>query len=361
MNVAADASAAVTLIRRTLLRPARPVPARVRVRVAAWLSVAGSLVYVGQKVYMAAHGRVGMPGHPAPASVQAQFEHPGLAQAGNASLGLVAALVAWATVARWGDRAPRWALLSALAVAAVMQSLGAVITIGRADLAPGHLGWNAVYEVASGSVGLAAWAVVTASYWLRTRTRARSDSPGRGRTGGAARPARTAVAAHAALACALAYGLMKLDWALGGEFLMRQAPVPPGPLNDLLNRTPGAVAGHWASVALALVGVAAALHLSGRFGPLGRIRRTALLAGSWAGCAFMVTRAVGLVGYGFAGDIRVLAGLGSVPSAYEDLARDQAFWDLVLWSPYWLFFGTCWGVAAWRYRSRHRSRHRGAG
>ncbi|GHG81120.1 DUF3995 domain-containing protein [Streptomyces griseocarneus] len=165
-----------------------------------------------------------------------------------------------------------------------------------------------------------------------------------------ARTDRAALAARVAFVCAFLYGAMKLDWALGGEFLIRQAPVPAAALDDLLARTPGAVAGHWASVALALVGMGAALHLSGRFGPHGRFRRAALLAGSWAGCAFMVARAAGLVGYGFAGDVRVLAGWGAIPPAYEDLVRDQVFWDLVLWSPYWLLFGTCWGVAAWRYR-----------
>ncbi|GHG81114.1 hypothetical protein [Streptomyces griseocarneus] len=164
----------VALIRRTLLRPARPVPARLRVRLAAWVSVAGSLVYVGEKMYMAAHGQIGMPGHPAPASVQAQFEHPGLAQAGNASLGIVAALVAWATVARWGGRIPRWMLMSALTLTAVTQSLGAVVTVWRADFGSVGPGWRAVYETVSGSAGLLAWAVVAVSYWLRTRTCARS-------------------------------------------------------------------------------------------------------------------------------------------------------------------------------------------
>ncbi|MEV5239530.1 DUF3995 domain-containing protein [Streptomyces cinnamoneus] len=165
-----------------------------------------------------------------------------------------------------------------------------------------------------------------------------------------------AAAAHIAFGCAFAYGAMKLDWALGGQFLMRQTPLPAGARDDLLNSTPLTIAGSWASVVLALVGMAAALHLSGRFGPHGRFRRMALLAGSWAGCAFMTARAVGLLGYGFAGDLRMLTGRASVPPAYEDLARSQAHWDLLLWSPYWLLFGTCWGVAAWHYRKvgRHR-------
>lgn len=176
----------------------------------------------------------------------------------------------------------------------------------------------------------------------RTARRARTD-----------RRDPTAVAAPIAFWCAVAYGAMKLDWALGGTLLMRQTPLPTGARDDLLTAAPGAVAGSWASVALALAGMAAALHLSGRFGPHGRLRRAMLLAGSWAGCVFMVARALGLLGYGFAGDLRVLAGWVSVPPAHAGLARFQAQWDLVLWSPYWLLFGTCWGLAARRYRRLH--------
>ncbi|BDM69561.1 hypothetical protein HEK616_30480 [Streptomyces nigrescens] len=167
-----DAITRIAEVRRTLLRPARPAPAGIRVRVAVWLTVACSLVYVGQKVYMAARGEVGMPGHPAPAPVQAQFAHPGWAQAGNASLGLLAALVAWATTARWAARIPRWALLCALAPTVVLQSLGAAITIQRADLDLAHLGWGPVDEVVMGSVGIAAWIVVAVSYVLRSRPHA---------------------------------------------------------------------------------------------------------------------------------------------------------------------------------------------
>ncbi|AJT66387.3 hypothetical protein T261_4748 [Streptomyces lydicus] len=159
----------VALIRRKLLRPARPAPAGPFVRLAVGLSVAEMLVYTAQKVYMTARGEVGMPGHPAPASVQAQFEHPALAQAGNASLGVITALVALATVTRWGSRIPRWMLLGALTLALVMQSLGAVITIQRAGLDLAHPGWGAAWEVLSGGVQIVAWCVTVVSYGQRTR------------------------------------------------------------------------------------------------------------------------------------------------------------------------------------------------
>ncbi|MFE0191068.1 DUF3995 domain-containing protein [Streptomyces sp. NPDC058989] len=183
-----------------------------------------------------------------------------------------------------------------------------------------------------------------------------SGNRGGALTGGRGR--RTA--AGVAFGCAFAYGAMKLDWALGGTFLMRQTPLPRAARDDLLNRTADAVLGHWTAVALAVVGMAAALHLSGRFRPHGRIRRGVLLAGSWAGCLFMVSRAIGLLGYGFCHDLRLLTGAVSVPPPAADLARYEAGWDLLLWSPYWLVFGICWGLAARHYRRARRDRPAGA-
>ncbi|WP_329382608.1 DUF3995 domain-containing protein [Streptomyces sp. NBC_01351] len=310
------------------------VPPGRGVRVAGWLAAGGMLVYAGLKVYMALRGEIGMPGSPAPPEVQARFEHPALAQAGNAALGVGAAAVAWAAVARWGARIPRWLLLGALALAVVMQLAGAVVTVARGG--PGM----SLSDWAMSGVQLAAWCVVTVSYAARTRGPAR------------VRPwaAYAAYGAYGAFGCALAYGLMKLNWALGGAFLARETPLPPTLREDLLARTDGMVAGHWLSVALAVLGMAAALHLAGHFGPHGRLRRRVLLVGAWAGCAFMAARAVGLLGYGFAGDLLVFSGRASVPAEYATFAREQAWWDLLLWSPYWLLFGACWGVAARRYR-----------
>ncbi|MFE6835040.1 hypothetical protein ACFVFI_09405 [Streptomyces sp. NPDC057705] len=159
-------------------------------------------------------------------------------------------------------------------------------------------------------------------------------------------------AARTAFWCSFAYGAMKLDWALGGAVLARQTPLPPTARAQLLDRAGNTVTEHWLSVALAVVGMAAALHLRGRFGPHGGVRRAVLLTGAWAGCAFMVARAVGLLGYGFTGDLWLLAGRASVPPAHLDLARTLACWDLLLWSPYWLLFGLSWGLAARQYARR---------
>ncbi|MFI6765293.1 hypothetical protein [Streptomyces sp. NPDC050355] len=169
------------LIRRKLLGPARPVPAGLFVRLAAYLAVLEMLVYTVQKVYMAGRGEIGMPGHPAPESVQAQFAHAGLAQAANAALGALAATVALATVTRWGARIPRWVLCCALTLALVMLSLGAVATIGRPDFGWGHLGWSGVLGSLREAVQLGAWLVVAVSYGLRTRRPRDRPAAGAGR------------------------------------------------------------------------------------------------------------------------------------------------------------------------------------
>jgi hypothetical protein len=169
------------LFRRKLLKPARPVPAGLFVRLAACVAVAELLVYSAQKVYMAVRGEIGMPGHPAPAAVQAQFAHAGLAQAGNAALGALAALVALASVTRWGARIPRWALCCALTLSLVVLSLGAVATLGRTDFAWGHVGWGEVLGFVRDGAQFGAWLVVAVSYGLRTRPPRGRPAAGAGR------------------------------------------------------------------------------------------------------------------------------------------------------------------------------------
>ena len=89
---------------------------------------------------------------------------------------------------------------------------------------------------------LAAWSCSPAR---RSRARGPSGLPRRGRRA-ALRGRRRCVA----------YGALKLDWALGGEFLLRETPLPPEARRDLLTREPAAVAGHWATAALAVTGIA---------------------------------------------------------------------------------------------------------
>ena len=52
----------------------------------------------------------------------------------------------------------------------------------------------------------------------------------------------------------------------------------------------------------------------------------------------MITRAVGVLGFGFVGDRLLLAGVGPPPVEHAGLARDLARWDLLLWSPFFLLW-----------------------
>ncbi len=157
-------------------------------------------------------------------------------------------------------------------------------------------------------------------------------------------------AAYTALALATGYGAMKLQWALGGALLMDKTPLPATARDHLLDHGTGIVVEDLAGVALAVLGALAALHLAGHFAPFGRLRRRVMLVGVWSGCVLMAARGLGLLGYGFYNDLRLLGGFVSVTPAHAAEFHYTARWDLFLWSPYWLVFATAWGVAAWRYQ-----------
>lgn len=154
---------------REMLEGRPPEPAGRLVRVAALVAAVTMLGYAGQKVYMAFVGKIGMPGKYAPQSVQETFDHPSLAQAGNASVGLLSVLLVLATVMRWGACIPRLPLLGALVVALVMLSLGAAISIHRAGLDPTDPTWSDLFDVVVGLAQIGAWFVVVGSYAVRSR------------------------------------------------------------------------------------------------------------------------------------------------------------------------------------------------
>ncbi|WP_051570982.1 DUF3995 domain-containing protein [Cryptosporangium arvum] len=143
-----------------------------------------------------------------------------------------------------------------------------------------------------------------------------------------------------ALGCTAVYGGLKLFWALGGTAGLRQVPLPPDAIRDALDRTPGAVLGHWLSVAAAALGIAAALLLMRPVPRRGMRRLLGVALGVVA--VGMVLRAV----LQSIGDVqRLLAGVSPEAAA-------TARWDLFLWSPYFLLWGVCWALAV---------RHRDAG
>jgi hypothetical protein len=76
---------------------------------------------------------------------------------------------------------------------------------------------------------------------------------GRRAVRGALRPGRHA-ALGAGLGCA-AYGALKLYWALGGELLLREAPLSAEQRRDVLERTGAIATENWASIAPAGIGL----------------------------------------------------------------------------------------------------------
>ncbi|MEH0972377.1 DUF3995 domain-containing protein [Micromonospora sp. CPCC 205546] len=163
---------------------------------------------------------------------------------------------------------------------------------------------------------------------------------------------RARVGAYGAAACASAYGAMKLAQALGANALADKDPLPPELRERLLARDPLFVASHWVLAAAALVGVVVALATLHPW--RSALARRLLLAVTWTLGVLMVARSVGALGHGLVGDALLLTGVRPPPAAHAALARDLAWWDLLLWSPFFLLWGTCWAVAGWRLGRRHR-------
>lgn len=156
----------------------------------------------------------------------------------------------------------------------------------------------------------------------------------------------------AAAACAV-YGSMKLAQALGANALADKDPLPPELHERLLARDPLFVTSHWVLAGAAAVGVVVALATVRPWGAA--VPRGPLLAITWTLGIFMIARAGGVLGFGFVGDALVLAGVVSVPAEHAAPARDLAWWDLLLWSPFFLFWGACWTTAAVRLRRVSKS------
>lgn len=306
----------------------------------------------------------------------------------RAAAGIVCAVFAvfiafhllWAVGVTWGLNSV-WAgqgetdagiALTIVSLAAVVAAAAAIIvTLGRAGLRKTrlsdrmlHVGaWLVFAWPAIGTLNpVSTWAqravtlpLAIAAFVVaraQPRPRAAEERPPRlrvvlerGRRGvdDALRPGHGAALA-AAVACA-AYGALKLYWALGGELLVRQAPLSADARRDLLDGTGVLTIENWASVALAAFGIALAVAIA-RDLRLPRLLAVGLpaLVG-----ALMLARAA----LGAAGDIIVLTG-GADGSAYT------ARWDLVLWSPFFAAWGAAWCLAALAARRRTPRRPRRA-
>jgi len=147
---------------------------------------------------------------------------------------------------------------------------------------------------------------------------------------------------------------MKLVQALGANALADKDPLPPELRERLLARDPLFVTSHWVLAGAALVGVFVALvSLRHR---LTTVPRRLLLAITWTLGVFMIARSMGLLGFGFVGDVLLLTGVRPPPAEHAALARELARWDLWLWSPFFLLWGVCWTMAGWRMGTRPQRR-----
>ncbi|MEV5570290.1 DUF3995 domain-containing protein [Spirillospora sp. NPDC052269] len=163
----------------------------------------------------------------------------------------------------------------------------------------------------------------------------------------------TRLGAYGAAICAAAYGSMKLAQALGANALADKDPLRPDMRERLLARDPMFVASHWILATAAVIGVLLALAT---VRPWGRnVPRRLLLLTTWTLGLFMIVRAVGVIGFGFVGDTLVLTNTTPPDPEYVDLARYLARWDLTLWSPFFLTWGTCWTLAARHLTNTNRA------
>jgi Protein of unknown function (DUF3995) len=308
-----------------------------------WAGYAAALFgleYTVAKAVMAVRGELGLPGHPAPPEAYEGVSDVAAAQFGSAALGLVPVAVALALVQRWGRRIPAAVLAAGAVVALVGVTAGAVVvTTSLVGLREDHGQWG-LDSLLLAAAPVLPWLLLTAAALRAARAEGlppwARELPGRTlralRAG--TRPGRRA--ALAAAAASAAYGALKLEWALGGELLLRQTPLTDDALRDMLEREPGAVASHWGAVALAATGVALAVATVGgrRLPRLITIGLPALLG------VLMLLRA----GWGAASDIAVLTGVA-------DGSDYPAGWDLGLWSPFFGAWGAAWclaALAAWR-------------
>jgi hypothetical protein len=310
-----------------------------------WAGYAAALLgleYSISKIIMAARGELGLPGHPAPPEAYERFSGDVVvAQLGNAGLGLLGVAVALALVQRWGRRLPAAVLAAGATLALVSGIAGAAVLVPSVTgLREDHGQWG-IDSLVLGVASLVAWLVLSVA---AVRAAGAEGLPpqlrallarGHRRVRGVLRPGRRA-AIVAAVGCA-AYGALKLDWALGGELLLRETPLPTGARRDLLERTPGAVASHWAAVGLAAIGIAlAVVTVRARRLPQPLVVGLPALIGG-----LMLARAA----WGAASDVSVLTGAA-------DGSTHTARWDLALWSQFFAAWGLAWVLAPVTARRR---------
>lgn len=132
---------------------------------AAYATCLGALVYGAMKVYMAAEGRIGLPGF---ATSGATLDYIVLRQLGLVTADLVGAVIALATVQSWGRIISRWLLLTAVWSICVMVAAGAAgFVLGT--LRP--VDWTGLLGGGFLVVWTILWSTTAVSYQRRSRGR----------------------------------------------------------------------------------------------------------------------------------------------------------------------------------------------
>ncbi|HLT61226.1 MAG TPA: hypothetical protein VK020_08545 [Microlunatus sp.] len=149
---------------------ARPsvVSLRRRIRVTGLVAAAHWLLYVLEKLYLAATGTIGMVGSPAGPEAYQSIADPAAAQLGNAAAGLIPGLVLLVALGRVGRRVPRPVLLVALA-------LVAAATLGLVVLLISHGNWP---HAAVSTIGLGAAVAFLATVARRPAGAAQAEPVG---------------------------------------------------------------------------------------------------------------------------------------------------------------------------------------
>jgi hypothetical protein len=154
--------------------------------------------------------------------------------------------------------------------------------------------------------------------------------------------------AYCTAAITAAYGLLKAYCLYGGDALWSIAPLS----QEIIDKVQSGTAPTWfvvadaVSVVLAVVGVVFALATlrPRRWLPVRLVRWTL-----WPLATFMVLRGM----LGIVGDVLQIASRESGPVTHT------ARWDLALWAPLFLIWGSLWAATALTYDRRARQRAKG--
>jgi hypothetical protein len=139
------------------------------VKAAAYVACGCALAYAAMKVALAADGAAGLPGFPATAEVNAAYSQIALRQLGNGTLALVAAVVALATVRRWGGAVPRPLLIVVTWLGWLALVAGAGVLVARycsltSSFAPIERNVTSTLVVAIAVVWVVSWGTMAWGY-----------------------------------------------------------------------------------------------------------------------------------------------------------------------------------------------------